>query len=196
MRSDFLLFQSHIDLAHTYWEKALCENDIAIDATCGNGYDTLFLAKLLKEGTLYGLDIQLTAIEATRSHLQEQLGSEVFHRVKLIHGCHSVFSKEIDNESVQLIVYNLGYLPGGDKSKTTKQDSTLISLNQAMTLLKPGGLISITCYPGHPEGKREEEGILNFASSLNPRCWSCCHHRWCNRKASPSLLLIQRSVNN
>jgi hypothetical protein len=87
-------------------------------------------------------------------------------------------------------VYNLGYLPGGDKQATTSSSTTLESLKAAAALIVAGGAISVTCYPGHPAGKVEEQAVLDYAASLPPAEWSCCHHRWTNRKEAPSLLLI------
>lgn len=190
------LFQSHIELAHQYWEELILMGDIIIDATCGNGQDTLFLAKQNitdDAGILYAMDIQDQAIESSKGLLKESLPPELFDRVKFIKGCHSQFPSEIEAGSVSLVVYNLGYLPGGDKGLTTLRDTTLLSIKNAFPLLKKGGAISITCYPGHAEGKVEEDALLQFTSGLDPREWSCTHHQWINRKKAPSLLLLQKS---
>lgn len=184
---DYPLFQSHIDLAHSYWERLVLPNNTIIDATCGNGHDTLFLASL-NPGTLYACDIQEKAISTTK----EKLG-EHHQNVKFVLGCHSSFPEKIEEGSVKLIVYNLGYLPGGDKAFTTELESTLESIKSARDLIAPGGAISITCYPGHPEGAKEEEKLLEECSKLDPKKWNCCHHRWLNRKNSPSLLFLQHS---
>jgi len=194
---DFPLFQSHLDLAHSYWKSIILPGDCVVDATCGNGHDTLFIAQLAlneeKKGLVIAIDTQKQAIEATRERLATSLSSELLPSVSFINQCHSQFPDDLPKESVKLIVYNLGYLPGGDKSLTTQNKTTLESLAQALTLICRGGAISITCYPGHPEGKVEEQLILEFISTLDPKKWNCCHHRWMNRKQSPSLLLIQRS---
>lgn len=193
----FPLFSSHLDLAHHYWRRLLSPGDTAIDATCGNGHDTLAIAKLLEgdgenEIRLIAIDIQEKAIEATKSLLSQQLK----RNIRFIHGSHAKFPDDIEPQSVALIIYNLGYLPGGDKTKTTLTSSTLESLGNALPLIKAGGAISITCYPGHEEGKAEEEKVLAFASALDPRIWSCCHHRWLNRRDAPSLLLIQKTITS
>jgi SAM-dependent methyltransferase len=181
----FRLFSNHIELAHSYWKSLLQAGDIVIDATCGNGHDSLYLAKL---GTkLYLLDIQQAALDQTMKRLSEQ-AEQVYPYLT----CHSRFPEGIEKASVSLIVYNLGYLPGGDKTLTTQTDTTLLSLENALQLVKPGGAISITCYPGHPEGKREEDAITQWAAQLNPFEWNCCHHRWLNSSKAPSLLLLQR----
>ncbi len=191
----FPLFQSHLDLAHQYWKRLVAPGDIVIDATCGNGHDTLFLATLaLSEslGSLYALDIQQEALEKAQSRLREHLPASYFKRMQFIVGCHSSFPSMIMPESVKLIVYNLGYLPGGNKSLTTQSDTTLKSIEAALQLVAPQGLISIMFYPGHSEGKVEEAMIINALSSLDRWEWNCCHHRWMNKQDSPSLLLLQK----
>lgn len=185
MLSQFPLFQSHLDLAHTLWKKVILPGDIVIDATCGNGNDTLVLAKILEQGTLYAIDIQKKALEIAKQKLETE------NHIRWIHACHSKFPQEITH--AKLIVYNLGYLPGGRKEVTTQTETTLMSIQNGLKLLVDGGCMSITCYPGHPEGAKEEENILAFASQLDPKTWSCCHHRWINRNQSPSLLWIQKA---
>ena len=194
--SDFPLFKSHLDLAHQYWEKLVLPGDIVIDATCGNGHDTLRLAQLALKantGQVYAYDIQSKAIEATQEYITKHLEAQQLPLLHFEQKCHSKFSPDIQPETVRLIVYNLGYLPKGDKTLTTQTETTLQSLKEAMRLIMPGGAISITCYPGHLEGAIEEEAILIFAASLNVEEWSCCHHRLINRSKAPSLLLIQKT---
>lgn len=206
--SQFNLFQSHIDLAHSYWKKSLKSGDIAIDATCGNGYDTLELAHLLFNletaastlpitvSKLIAIDRQKKAVDATRARLKSTVSKDIMrHHVCLLEQCHSSFPSDITMESVALIVYNLGYLPGGNKALTTMHSTTLQSLKSALSLITPGGCISITCYPGHEEGRQEEHLIKEFASNLNPREWSCCYHSWLNRYQAPSLFIIQKAEN-
>lgn len=172
----FPLFRSHLDLAHDYWRRLIQPGDVVIDATCGNGHDTEYLATLTDQ--VYGIDIQLEAIEKTRARVPT---------AHLIHGSHSTFP----NVSPKLIVYNLGYLPSGDKSLTTLVDSTLESVQNGLKILSPGGALSITCYPGHPEGAVEEEALLAWSRTLDPKKYAVCFHQWLNRNKSPSLLFIQ-----
>lgn len=176
-------FSPHIALAHRYWKEHLNPGDIAIDMTCGNGHDALYLSQLLPLGKVYGFDIQAEAIEATRKRTNGA--------VELIHSSHEEIDRLLLPKSPRLIVYNLGYLPGNDHSIVTKAESTLTSLEKAIALLSPGGAISITCYPGHEEGEIEERAVLDFAKKLSWEKWSVCHHRWLNRLKSPSLLWLK-----
>jgi hypothetical protein len=175
---------NHLECAHILWKQVVQPGDTLVDATCGNGHDTFFLSKL-QPARLYAIDIQSTALEATRKRLE-------LSEVHLIQGCHSHFPKEIAPETVKLIVYNLGYLPGGNKSITTCSNTSLESIQKALSLILPGGLISITCYPGHEEGAKEEELLLKFAAELDKELWCVTHQRWINRRKAPSLLLLQK----
>lgn len=197
MSFKYPLFRSHIDLAHRFWRSIVAPGDIVVDATCGNGYDTAILAELAladNAGNVYAIDIQPAAIESCRKRLSGLLTQEAMDRVHFIERCHSTFPKEIAPRSVKLVTYNLGYLPGGDKKLTTLTATTLASLEKALELIQDGGLISITCYPGHDAGVPEESEVLKLAAGLDPKEWSCCHHRWINRERAPSLLLVQRSL--
>lgn len=166
-----------------------------IDATCGNGHDTLFLATLVlseNQGSVYAIDIQHEALEKAKIRIGAYIPSAYFSRMHFIAGCHSMFPPAIVPRSIKLIVYNLGYLPGGNKALTTQFNTTLQSIQNAMQLIAPQGVISIMCYPGHPEGKIEEVKILEFLADLDRWEWNCCHHRWINKQDAPSLIILQK----
>ena len=183
MKRHFSLFQSHLNFAHKLWSQVVDSQCVVIDATCGNGHDSAYLA-LLNPLKLFCLDILKEAIDATKDRLEGYDGA-----VEYLRGCHST----LPEVEADLVVYNLGYLPGGDKSLTTQVETTLTSVNQALTRVKPGGVISITCYPGHPEGALEEKALWEWCQTLDPAVWCCSTHQFINRKQSPSLLLIQRN---
>ncbi len=188
------MFQQHINFAHTHWQRLLLSGDTAIDATCGNGHDTLFLAKLAltqSTGRLFAIDIQESAIQKTKTLLQQHLNDSLLQRIIFKHGCHSKFDSELSLNSIKLIVYNLGYLPGGNKQITTQAQTTLQSIEHAMDLLMEGGLISITCYPGHNEGSIEQSELLKLASKLDVKQWACSHHTWLRNQA-PSVLFLKK----
>lgn len=189
MQRSFPLFQGHLDFAHSLWKGHLKPGDWAIDATCGNGRDTALLAQLIgSEGGIIALDLQEEAIASSKKLL--------FQNISYIHfycQSHASFPTLCLEKPIRLIVYNLGYLPGGNKEVTTQVDTTLASVQAGMDLLQPGGLISITCYPGHPEGAREQTALLDMVRQLPSDLWSCSYHTWLNRKKCPSLLIIQKN---
>jgi hypothetical protein len=195
MRSLFALFNTPVDLGHRFFSPLFQDGDVAIDATCGNGKDSLVLAGFLsrkKHTSLLCIDIQEIAVRNTEKLLQKE-ASEFLPFVTFETRSHETFPKDLKG-SVKLVIYNLGYLPGSDKTLTTKVSSTLTSVTNAMNILAPGGVINITCYPGHPEGALEEAALTEFLSTLDPALWSVTGVRFHNRKASPSVLLLQKSL--
>ncbi len=177
----------HLSFAHNSWEKCVTPGDTVIDATVGNGHDTFFLAQLLKgQGRLIGYDIQPQALAQTQKRLAG-LPAPWRDTVELRLESHVHFSEA----GVKLICYNLGYLPGGDKTITTQTGSTLSSIQNALSCLSLQGAISITCYPGHAEGALEQEAIVEFLKRLPTDQWNVCHHVWINRPLSPTWIWLQ-----
>jgi SAM-dependent methyltransferase len=188
-KREFSIFHSHLDLAHQFWARILSPDAWAIDATCGNGQDTLKLAKLC--AGVIGIDVQEEALAKTKELIYQE--NTLNAPISLFCQSHATFPDIAYTKPIQLIVYNLGYLPGGNKTKTTEVGSTLQSVEAALQLLQPQGAISITCYPGHAEGALEESALLQLCARLAPSLWCVTFHRFLNRKLSPSLLLIQKN---
>ncbi|MBD1370819.1 class I SAM-dependent methyltransferase [Hazenella sp. IB182357] len=179
--------------AHAYVKQSLSKGGIAIDATVGNGHDTLFLAQLVgSEGIVFGFDIQSLAIDSTLALLSSQAPS---HPVKLIQASHQYLEKELPQsykEKVEAIMFNLGYLPGGNKELITKTTSTLAALQASTEWLAPSGVITVALYTGHPGGKEETEAVVAWASHLAPQQFDIVWHQMLNRKHAPSLVIIQK----
>jgi SAM-dependent methyltransferase len=173
----------HIEAARKIWKSLLLPADTAIDATCGSGRDTAYLASLLSEGQVVAIDIQEEALRRTA------LLTGGMDNVRLLRGSHAQLP---DIQGVKLVVYNLGYLPGGDKGITTLTLSTLQSLQEALRLVVPGGVISCTCYPGHPEGERETAAILAWSHQLPPSEAEVSVQVWGPRR--PLLLVIKKII--
>ena len=146
--------------AQKFAKKHLSLGSIAIDATCGNGFDTLFLAEHVgSSGVVYGIDIQVRAIESVRQKLSEQ---GTLPQCRLVHDSHSNLGSIVDTEHVgrvSVVMFNLGYLPFGDKAIVTTPKTTLVGLELASTLLDSGGLISVLAYPGHAGGLEESQCV-------------------------------------
>jgi methylase of polypeptide subunit release factors len=177
----------HLVYAHRYWGQIVRPADVVIDATVGNGHDTVALAQMLQgKGSLIGYDIQPQALENTKIRLAK-LPEEERRIVTLKLQSHVCF----EEKEAKLIVYNLGYLPGGDKRITTKGATTVESLQNALKILSDHGAISLTCYPGHKEGAEEQEVLLSFLKTLCSTQWQICTHQWFNRPRSPTLIWIE-----
>ncbi len=175
------------------------EDGLIIDATCGNGHDTLALARYSREKSLdadiAAFDVQKTAINSTKALLTaEGFGSELESgKIRLIQTSHEYMANKIQNRRACLIVFNLGYLPGGDKSITTSPAPTLAAVQSALDLLALGGLICVTMYSGHDEGAREKQVLLRFAEELDPHQYHVSYISMINQpNCPPEILLISR----
>lgn len=166
---------------------------IIVDATCGNGHDTLALASS-EPSKLYGFDIQQQAVENTTALLRsEGYGSLIDDgTISVICDSHSNMSMHI-TEPADLIVFNLGYLPGGDKSITTSVSETKEAVLTSLDLLNKGGLLCITMYSGHTEGKSEKELLTEMAADLDSKLYHAAYVNFINQhNAPPEILLITR----
>ena len=182
-----------IKLAHKYWNELLLQGDYIIDATAGNGFDTLFLAKLvLPLGGVLAIDIQKQALMNTEKRLSDHLTVEEMGKVFLFEMSHATFPKKAYEHPIKLIVYNLGYLPRSDKVIKTYASSTLQSLENALKLIPVGGMISVMCYPGHSEGLEEEEMVVCWAKQIPPNYATIFYHIQLNKPTSPRLLIIKK----
>lgn len=161
--------------------------DVVADATAGNGHDTLFLAGLVGgEGHVYALDVQAVAVEETRRRLLEAGISE--ERFTLIHAGHETLREVIrpaDHGRLRGVMFNLGYLPGSDKTVITRTETTLAAMLAALELLAPGGLLTVAVYPGHAGGAEEQQEIGAWVAGLSPRDFEAQLIRPVNRRASP-----------
>ncbi len=145
------------------------KDDLCLDATAGNGLDTLFLAQLTKgKGGVHAMDLQKDALNATRA-LLEQHGLK--KRVVTHLSCHSKMETVLPANAkgrIRAITFNLGYLPKGDKSITTEAETTLKALSSAYEWLAGNGVLSVLCYRGHPGGKAEEKAVREL---IEDGCW-------------------------
>ncbi len=155
------------ELAHGWVAQVLLPGEPAIDATAGNGHDTLFLARAVgARGKVFAFDVQRDALVATGRRL-DAAGAR--SRVELMHRCHSEIATALPPDAagkVAAAMFNLGYLPGGDHARTTRTATTLQALGAALEVLRPGGLLTVICYPGHPEGSIEAEAVDGWAAAL------------------------------
>ena len=181
------------DLAMLLASQYAFEGSIIIDATCGNGHDTLTLAKT-KPSKLYGFDIQQNAVVATKSLLSnEGFESDIKNgTISIICDSHSNMHQYISDQ-VNVIMFNLGYLPGGDKSIVTESSQTIDAINTSLDLLAVDGVLCITMYSGHDEGKREKEMLLKLGEDLDSRIYHTAYINFLNQQNNPpEILLITR----
>lgn len=166
--------------------------DTVLDGTAGNGHDTAFLAKLVGEnGKVFAFDIQPQALENTRRRLQV---AGLAERVQLLPVGHQHLDDYVP-DGITAAVFNFGYLPGGDKSCTTKTANSLAALNAALGKLAHGGVLCAVLYSGHPEGAAEAAAISAWAEQLPQEMFQVLHYRFINRRNHPpSLIAIEKQA--
>lgn len=172
-------------LIQQYFEKYKKEKMVFIDATCGRGKDTIFMANILKEhGKVYSYDIQPEAISFTA----QELTKNKINNVELRLESHT----QIIKEKMDLVLFNLGYLPSGNKEITTKVETTLPIVQHLVSSFSenPNLLIIIAIYPGHPEGLKESIALDSYTKDLPGQDYLVCKYLNYNRPNSPYILTI------
>ena len=178
------------ELLHTLLRERIAPGDLVIDATAGNGHDTLFLAETVgSAGKVIAIDIQEEAISATQKRLSE---ANLLGRVSLHCGSHADLRGIAGGASPSAIVFNLGYLPGGDHSVITRTEGTLAALASAVDILGPGGALAVICYPGHAGGDEESVAVADFISSI-PGLRTARYAMMATQSPSPFLLISWKS---
>lgn len=163
------------------------DNLIIIDATCGNGHDTLFLAQNFPKSQIHALDFDLVAIKNTKKNCNN-------YKNIIYHNMNYKYINKI-TKNVDIILYNTGYLPRSkiDLSLFSIED-LLISLKKSLSILKPTGIIVLMIYQGHDAGK-SLEAVTNFCKNLNKYEYISFVYKTLNTSLAPSLILIERKNN-
>ncbi len=167
------------------------EGEIAVDATAGNGHDTLFLAELVgKTGHVYSFDIQQEAIEATTARLKEHRLSD---RSTVILDGHQHVGNYV-KDKIAGAVFNLGYLPGANHDIITKGETTIQAIDSLLTLLKVGGMIVLVIYHGHEGGKEERNAVIEYVSELPQKHVHVLRYEFINQKNDPPFIIALEKV--
>ncbi|MCM3359312.1 MULTISPECIES: class I SAM-dependent methyltransferase [unclassified Psychrobacillus] len=162
------------------------EGDTVVDATAGNGHDTLFLASLVgNQGHVFAFDVQTEAIESTSERLSN---AAVRDRVSLILDSHGNVSNYID-EQISAAVFNLGYLPGSNHEVVTRGNSTIQAITSLLDLLKIGGLIVLVVYHGHEGGKQEKDEVISFVQQLPQSFVHVLCYQFLNQENDPPFII-------
>lgn len=166
----------------------LKEGDVAVDFTMGNGHDTEFLCRTVGEtGKVYAFDIQEAAVLSTKKHLEEL---ELPQNYTLIHDSHHRV-KDYVKEPIKAGMFNLGWLPGGDKSITTLRETTLPAIEAAIELLDRDAILNVAVYPGHEEGDAEGKMICDYLSSISRHKVCATKVNILNSPTSPYFIIIE-----
>jgi len=184
-----LAVDSATQIAHLLLSLFVKEGDAVIDATAGNGRDTCFLADLVGEkGSVWAFDIQEEACARTKALLEEE---GLISRVNIRCLSHDSLAKNV-SKNPKAVLFNLGYLPGGDHSIRTKGETTLQAVQAASEILAKEGIIVVVAYIGHEGGYEEALLVEEFIHRLPPKDWRTLKISFPNKNQSPLVLAAQR----
>lgn len=170
---------------HHFIREHVKAGDLCIDATAGNGNDTLLLCELVGEqGKVIAFDIQEEAVENTKKRLEER---GISKRAEVLLESHTNMSRYAEADSVSCIVFNFGYLPGGDHSLATKKDTSIAAIHEGLRLLKKGGMMSLCIYSGGDSGFEERDAILEELKQLDPKRYLVILSEYYNRPNNPPI---------
>lgn len=171
------------DWIHQVLRSHISEGDLCIDATMGKGNDTLFLCQQTgPAGQVAAFDIQKAALSFTREKLERNHVS-----ARLILDGHEHMGNYFQPETVQCIMFNLGYLPGGDHHLATKSETSIQAFEKGFRLLKPGGIMSICIYSGKDSGFEERDQVLAYLKTLNDRKYFVIKQEFPNKSNHPPM---------
>ena len=182
------MLKSALHYSHELLAQVIQPGHSVVDATVGNGHDTLFLAELVgKTGQVIGFDVQIIAIERTRERL---IGAGLEERCQLYNQGHETLDAVLASEhELTAAIFNLGYLPNSDKSIITHAQTTITAIQAIMTRLAKGGRIVLVVYYGHDGGLAEKNQVQQFVATLPQEDYNVLQYGFINQQNHPPYLL-------
>ncbi len=179
-----MIFNNPYDICNFYIAEAVRSGDSVIDATAGNGNDTKKLSDAVgKNGRVYAFDIQSAAIDSAKNQAYS------FDNVTFINDSHAKLDSFI-TEEIGFVIFNLGYLPGGDHSIITQAESTIEAIEKAMRLLRSKGVILLVIYRGGDIGFAESDAILEYIKEIDYRQYNLLLLDYKNRPNNPPMVAV------
>ena len=182
--------------ASSWIEVALFDGALAIDATVGNGYDALFLGhRVGPKGRVLGFDVQKAALAGAREILKF-VGS--IDHVSLIHDSHTRLADYLPAGAlIHAAMFNLGYLPRGNRQIFTRPETTVLALRSVLEHLAERGRVTLLAYRGHEGGVPEYQGVRKFLEELPEDEWLVEElASTSDSPVAPRLFRIQRKTNS
>ena len=179
-------------LAQGMLREVIGAGDLVIDATAGNGHDTVFLAECVGPGgRVLAFDVQAAAIAAAQERVR---AAGLALRVEFFQESHAMMDTRAAPGTVAAVMFNLGYLPGEDHRVMTQPATTLQGLECASGLLREGGGLAVVCYPGHPGGALEAAAVERWFEALAERGWRVARYGALGtRRPAPFLLFASQA---
>jgi hypothetical protein len=180
------IVKNSLGQSHDVIKRVVCEGDTVIDATAGNGNDTVFLAELVgNSGRVYSFDVQKKACDKTLCKLMERGLSD---RVTLIEDGHENMDRYLSC-SVKAVMFNLGYLPGGDHNIGTRAETTIAAIRKSMELIEKNGIISIVVYYGGDSGFDEKDRLMDFIREIDFKRFTVLKSEFVNQPNCPPIFV-------
>ena len=158
-----------------------------LDATAGNGNDTLFLCqKTPPHCQVIAFDIQQAAIRSASRRIGQHGYNE---KVRWIHDDHAKLAQFV-TLPLDAAMFNLGYLPGQDHCLTTTPVSLGTALASLLERLAPGGRITVVAYPGHAPGRAEIEYLEDWLARCPQSRFIVSRLTFLNQRNHPAILYM------
>jgi len=185
------MLKTALHFSHQLLSDCVCLGDTVVDATMGNGHDTLFLSQLVgNDGHVYAFDIQEKALQSTQKKVDDQ---QLKHITLIKDGHEHVLNYLPQGTTIKAAIFNLGYLPRGDKQITTTSPTTIAAITSLLSVLEPSGRIVLVIYSGHEQGVTERSDVLTYATNLPQDLYSVLTYQFINQKNNPpSVLCIEK----
>ena len=182
------LISSAIEVAHSLLRNRLATAQTIVDATAGNGGDTLFLAENSPTtAKIYAFDIQAEALAATKEHTKRYAA-----KINCILDSHAAVDAYVGGE-IDAAIFNLGYLPGGSHAVTTDKTSTLTAVQKMLEKLSLNGVLIIVAYPGHTAGCMEKQALETYFEDLPMQRFTVgCYKLLNHGLRAPNLYVIEK----
>lgn len=180
------------DWCRHFQELQIAPGDLCIDATMGNGHDTLHLAQLTgPTGKVLSFDIQETALTSTKLLLKKYHAPD---NVSMFLDSHSHMEQYAQKGTVSCIVFNFGYLPSGDHTIATKSETSIPAIQQGLQLLKKDGLMTLCIYSGGDSGFEERDALLDYLKTLDSKKYLVILSSYFNRPNNPPIPVLIRKL--
>ncbi len=174
------------NITEFFIDNFILEGDKCIDATAGNGHDTLKLCSAVGDGgKVYAFDIQTDAL----SNTEKLLSDKGFNNFVLVPHSHSDLEKFVC-EKVKAVIFNLGYLPGGDHTIHTRAETTIQAIEKSLAILDDKGFVSVTVYYGKNSGTEEKDAVMEYFKTIDHKLYTVTVHDFYNRPNNPPLTVI------
>ncbi|MBP3888005.1 MAG: methyltransferase domain-containing protein [Cellulosilyticum sp.] len=174
-----------VHLAQDWIRRFVKEGDLCIDATAGRGNDTAFLCEVVGEqGKVIAFDIQEDAVNSTKALLEEKGYQAEVHLAS-----HTEMENYAAVESVAGIMFNFGYLPGGDHSICTRKEGSIKAIESGLKLLKLKGVMALCIYHGGDTGFEEKDAIMEYLKTIDSKKYTVIVSDFYNRPNCPPLFV-------